>query len=161
MRLTPVAENRKNETSQKFSKQYLEELVQWSPADMLEIELQEPDDFLKVAETLTRIGIESKIEKKITQSCHILHKRGRYFCLHFKELFMLDGKPANFTRSDMFRRNTITQLLSDWDLVKIVDPSRIENGTVSLRQIKILPYAEKRNYELVAKYTIGKTKYEG
>lgn len=149
-----MAENN-NIQSQKFSKQYLEELVQWSPADMLEIILKEPDDFLKVAETLTRIGIESKLEKKLIQSCHILHKRGRYFCLHFKELFMLDGRPANFTRSDMFRRNTIAKLLEDWELVKLVNPKRIENKTISLRQIKVLPYSEKKNYLLVSKYQIG------
>lgn len=151
-----IAANRQQQQQQqRFSRQYLEELVLWTPADMLEIELQEPDDFLKVAETLTRIGIESKVERKLTQSCHILHKRGRYLITHFKELFILDGRPANFTRSDMFRRNTIAQLLEDWELLKIVNPAKIEGKTLSLRQIKILPYAEKKNYELVAKYSIG------
>ena len=132
------------------------ENVSWSPEEMLEIILKEPDDFLKVAETLTRIGIESKREKKLTQSCHILHKKGKYFLLHFKELFLLDGKAANFTNSDLYRRNTIAKLLQEWSLVQIVHPEKIEDKVGPLRQIKILPYAKKGEYELISKYTIGK-----
>lgn len=139
----------------RFSRQYLEELVFWTPEDMLEITIKEPDDFLKVAETLTRIGIESKTEKKLTQTCNILHKRGHYFITHFKELFILDGRPSNFTRSDLFRRNTIAKLLEDWELLTIVNPSKICDKMLSMKQIKILSYAEKKNYELVAKYSIG------
>lgn len=136
------------------------DLVEWNPEeDMLEVELQEPDDFLKVAETLTRIGIESKTEKKLTQSCHILHKRGRYFLMHFKELFMLDGKPANFTVSDLYRRNTIAMLMSDWDLLTIVEPEKVNGKMMSLRHIKILPYSEKKNFQLTSKYSIGNKRH--
>ena len=131
------------------------ENVDWSPEIMLEISLKEPDDFLKVAETLTRIGIESKLEKKLTQSCHILHKKGRYFLLHFKELFMLDGKPSNFSVSDLYRRNSIAKLLEQWSLVAIVNPMQIDGQIGSMRMIKIIPYSQKKDYELVAKYTIG------
>ena len=114
-------------------------LVSWTPADMLEVTLNEPDDFLKVRETLTRIGVASRKEQKLFQSCHILHKQGRYFVVHFKELFLLDGKKSNLEESDIERRNTITQLLSDWGLVNVVDKTMIENKA-PLRQIKIVAY---------------------
>lgn len=120
---------------------------------MLEITLSEPDDFLKVRETLTRIGIASIKEKKIYQSCHILHKQGRYFIVHFKELFLLDGKKSNLEKSDVERRNTIATLLSDWGLVEIVSKETLE--CAPLRQIKIIPHKDKPNWELCAKYTIG------
>lgn len=126
----------------------------WTPADMLEIILNDPDDFLKVRETLTRIGVASRKEKKLFQSCHILHKQGRYFIVHFKELFLLDGKKANLEQSDLERRNTIATLLSDWGLVEFVE----RNESIScapLRQIKIIPYKEKSNWELCPKYNIG------
>ena len=134
-------------------------VTDWSVEDMVEIDLKEPDDFLKIAETLTRIGIESKNEKKLTQSCHILHKKGRYFIVSFKEMFLLDGKVANLTVSDIYRRNTIAKLLENWNLFKIVDPSKIEEKTYpSLKQIKIIPYSQKGEYELVSKYSIGKNR---
>ena len=123
-----------------------QELVSWTPADMLEISLDEPDDFLKIKETLTRIGISSKKEHNtLYQSCHILHKQGRYFIVHFKELFMLDGKPSNFTLDDVARRNSITTLLSDWGLLTIVDPSKAEEKT-TLRHIKIISHRDKREW---------------
>lgn len=128
-------------------------IAQWSPADMLEITLNEPDDFLKVRETLTRIGVASRKDKKLFQSCHILHKQGRYFVVHFKELFMLDGKRANLDESDIQRRNTIATLMSDWGLVTIV--SSAELTCAPLRQIKILPFKEKDEWELCPKYNIG------
>ena len=128
-------------------------IAQWSPADMLEITLNEPDDFLKVRETLTRIGVASRKDKKLFQSCHILHKQGRYFVVHFKELFMLDGKRANLDESDIQRRNTIATLMSDWGLVTIV--SSAELTCAPLRQIKILPFKEKDDWELCPKYNIG------
>lgn len=128
-------------------------IAQWSPADMLEITLNEPDDFLKVRETLTRIGVASRKDKKLFQSCHILHKQGRYFVVHFKELFMLDGKRANLDDSDIQRRNTIATLMSDWGLVTIV--SSAELTCAPLRQIKILPFKEKDEWELCPKYNIG------
>lgn len=121
---------------------------------MLEITLNEPDDFLKVRETLTRIGIASRREKKLFQSCHILHKQGRYFIVHFKELFLLDGKKANLEDTDVLRRNTITQLLSDWGLVQLAAAAKLE--CAPLRQIKIIPYKEKEEWELCPKYNIGK-----
>jgi hypothetical protein len=127
----------------------------WSPSDMIEVLLKEPDDFLRIKETLTRIGVSSKKEKNILyQSCHILHKQGRYFIVHFKELFMLDGKLSNFTENDRDRRNTIVTLLSDWGLLEIVDLHRVESRA-SIKQIKILPFKEKDNWILEAKYTIG------
>lgn len=129
-------------------------LVQWSPETMLEVVLNEPDDFLKIRETLTRVGVASKREKKLFQSCHILHKQGRYFIVHFKELFMLDGKKSNFEESDLMRRNTIATLLGDWGLVEIVDNSKAQ-PCASLRQIKIIPYKEKKEWELCPKYNIG------
>lgn len=128
-------------------------IVQWSPADMLEITLNEPDDFLKVRETLTRIGVASRRENKLFQSCHILHKQGRYFIVHFKELFLLDGKKANLEESDVMRRNTIATLLSDWGLIDIDGPGDL--NCAPLRQIKIIPFKEKAQWELCPKYNIG------
>lgn len=125
---------------------------------MLEIVLSEPDDFLKVRETLTRIGVASRKEtNKLYQSCHILHKQGRYFIVHFKELFLLDGKPSNLTVNDLQRRNTIATLLSDWGLVSIVNPEQ-SRDKAPLRQIKIISHKEKSNWELLPKYSIGNTK---
>jgi hypothetical protein len=129
-------------------------LVQWTPAHMLEIILSEPDDFLKVKETLTRIGVASRKDNKLFQSCHILHKQGRYFIVHFKELFILDGKKANLEQSDLDRRNTIAQLLADWGLVDISAPSQLETFA-PLRQIKIISFKEKDQWELCPKYNIG------
>jgi hypothetical protein len=122
---------------------------------MLEVTLPEPDNFLKVRETLTRIGIASRKEKKLYQSCHILHKQGRYFIVHFKELFALDGKESNITSGDIERRNAITALLQDWELLKIVVDSKAE-PKASLSQIKVVSYKEKAEWELVPKYNIGK-----
>ena len=124
--------------------------------DLVEIELEEPDDFLKVRETLTRIGVSSKKDKTLFQSCHILHKQGRYFLLHFKELFALDGRPTNFDENDIARRNTIVNLLAEWDLVSLVDPNKSKEPTVSLNQIKIVSYRDKSSWDLKVKYTIGK-----
>lgn len=129
-------------------------VIQWSPTEMLEVTLNEPDDFLKVRETLTRIGVASRKDKKLFQSCHILHKQGRYFIVHFKELFMLDGKKANLEESDIQRRNTIATLMSDWGLVEIQDHSKASD-CAPLRLIKILPYKEKDQWELCPKYNIG------
>lgn len=126
----------------------------WTPTDMLEISLNEPDDFLKVRETLTRIGVASRKEKKLFQSCHILHKQGRYFIIHFKELFLLDGKSSDLEKNDILRRNTIATLLSDWGLIKIIDKSKI-NECAPLRQIKIISHKEKNEWELCPKYNIG------
>src|SRR5210317_427487 len=127
---------------------------------MLEVVLNEPDDFLKVRETLTRIGVASRKDKKLYQSCHILHKQGRYFIVHFKELFALDGKPSDFieNESDIGRRNAIANLLEQWDLVTLVDSTNTTNPVAPLNQIKILPYKEKKEWELVAKYSIGRKK---
>jgi hypothetical protein len=124
---------------------------------MLEITLNEPDDFLKVRETLTRIGIASRKENKLYQSCHILHKQGRYFIVHFKELFLLDGKKANLEESDLARRNTIATLLSDWGLVNLVDATQAKEKA-PLRQIKVVSYRDKSDWELCQKYNIGQTK---
>ena len=129
----------------------------WSPADMLEIVLNEPDDFLKVRETLTRIGVASRKEKKLFQSCHILHKQGRYFIVHFKELFLLDGKKSNLEESDIQRRNTIATLLSDWGLIQIVN-EEVAIDCAPLRQIKIIGFKEKSEWELCPKYNIGNNK---
>lgn len=126
----------------------------WIPESMLEVELPEPDNFLKIRETLTRIGIASKKENKLYQSCHILHKQGRYFIVHFKELFALDGKESNITSGDIERRNAIASLLQDWELLKILNISQVENKA-SLSQIKIVSFKEKEQWELVAKYSIG------
>ena len=127
----------------------------WTAESMLEVILPEPDNFLKVRETLTRIGIASRKENKLYQSCHILHKQGRYFIVHFKELFALDGKESNITAGDIERRNTITSLLSDWGLLKIVVPAKAEQR-VSLSQIKVVSFKEKADWTLTAKYNIGK-----
>ena len=128
-------------------------LYEWDPSKMLEVTLAEPDDFLKVKETLTRIGVASRKDRKLYQSCHILHKQGRYFIVHFKELFLLDGKKSNLEENDISRRNTIATLLSDWGLIDItVDNTR---PLAPLRQIKILPYKEKDQWELCPKYNIG------
>ena len=131
--------------------------VKWSPEQMVEVVLNEPDDFLKVRETLTRIGVASRKEKKIYQSCHILHKQGRYFLVHFKELFALDGKHANLTVNDVQRRNRIIQLLCDWGLVTVLEPERVTD-IAPLNQIKVLAYKEKNEWVLETKYNIGKKK---
>ena len=131
--------------------------VKWSTDQMIEITLNEPDDFLKVRETLTRIGVASRKEKKIYQSCHILHKQGRYYIVHFKELFALDGKHANLTQNDVQRRNRIIQLLSDWGLITIMNISKITD-IAPLNQIKVLAYKEKHEWILETKYNIGKKK---
>lgn len=128
-------------------------VINWSPTSMLEVVLNEPDDFLKVRETLTRIGVASRKDKKLYQSCHILHKQGRYFIVHFKELFMLDGKKANLEENDVARRNTIATLLSDWGLIDFVKKEDLK--VAPLRQIKIIPYKEKNQWELCPKYNIG------
>ena len=121
---------------------------------MLEVRLNEPDDFLKVRETLTRIGVASRKDKKLYQSCHILHKQGRYFIVHFKELFLLDGKKSNLEENDIARRNTIAQLMSDWGLISIEKEGLIE-PLAPMRQIKIIPFKEKAEWELCPKYNIG------
>ena len=126
--------------------------------NLVEVRLKKDDDFLKIRETLTRIGVASKKEKTLYQSCHILHKQGRYFIVHFKELFALDGKPSNFSESDIARRNTITNLLKEWDLVDIVSDSQTQNPVAPISQVKVLPFKEKQEWELVAKYNIGKRK---
>ena len=131
--------------------------VKWSADQMIEVTLNEPDDFLKVRETLTRIGVASRKEKKIYQSCHILHKQGRYFIVHFKELFALDGKHANLTVNDVQRRNRIIQLLTDWGLVSIIKPEAVAD-VAPLNQIKVLAYKEKHEWILETKYNIGKKK---
>ena len=131
--------------------------VSWSQDQMVEVTLNEPDDFLKVRETLTRIGVASRKEKKIYQSCHILRKQGRYFLVHFKELFALDGKHANLTSNDVQRRNRIAQLLSDWGLVGVVDADRIQD-IAPLNQIKVLSYKDKGDWILETKYNIGAKK---
>jgi len=128
--------------------------IEWTPTSMLEVALNEPDDFLKIKETLTRIGVASRKDKKLFQSCHILHKQGRYFIVHFKELFLLDGKKSNFENNDLERRNTIATLLSDWGLVNFV--KKEELSCAPLKQIKIIPYREKAEWELCPKYNIGK-----
>ena len=127
----------------------------WHPEKILEVQLKEPDDFLKVRETLTRIGVASRKDKKLFQSCHILHKQGRYFIVHFKELFALDGKQANFSDNDAERRNTIAQLLSDWGLIAILN-NTIAEKKAPLSQIKVLSFKEKSEWDLQAKYNIGK-----
>ena len=133
--------------------------VEWKQADMVEVTLNEPDDFLKVRETLTRIGVASRKEKKIYQSCHILHKQGRYYIVHFKELFALDGKHTNLSLNDVQRRNRIIQLLSDWGLITVVTPEKIED-VAPLNQIKVLAFKEKDEWTLESKYNIGRKKPE-
>lgn len=124
--------------------------------DMVEVTLKEKDDFLKVKETLTRIGLASKKDNTLYQSCHILHKQGRYYIVHFKELFALDGKETDITENDIARRNTITNLLEEWDLIDIVKPAQTVEPIVSMSQVKIIPYKEKDEWNLVTKYNIGK-----
>ena len=131
--------------------------VKWTPDKMVEIVLNEPDDFLMVRETLTRIGVASRKEKKIYQSCHILHKQGKYYLVHFKELFALDGKPANLTVNDVQRRNRITQLLADWGLITVINPDGIAD-IAPLNQIKVLAYKDKQDWILETKYNIGSKK---
>ena len=131
--------------------------VSWTPEQMVEVVLGEPDDFLKVRETLTRIGVASRKEKKIYQSCHILHKQGRYVLVHFKELFAFDGKHANLTQNDVQRRNRIAQLLADWGLVTVVDATKIQD-IAPLNQIKVLAYRDKGDWILETKYNIGSKK---
>jgi len=126
--------------------------------EMIECTLKEPDDFLKIRETLTRIGVASRKDKTLFQSCHILHKQGRYYIVHFKELFALDGKPTNFSENDQARRNTIANLLSEWGLIVLVDSERTAELVVPLNQLKILAYKEKDEWELTAKYNIGNKK---
>jgi hypothetical protein len=134
----------------------------WSQAGMIEVTLDDPDDFLKVIETLTRIGVSSRKERKLFQSCHILHKRdrdtqeSRYYIVHFKELFALDKKPSNFSENDLARRNRIANLLSEWGLVKLVDPEKSKEPIAPLSQIKILSFGEKEEWELCPKYNIGR-----
>ena len=129
-------------------------IVEWNATSMLEISLNEPDDFLKVRETLTRIGVASRKDKKLFQSCHILHKQGRYFIVHFKELFLLDGKKSNLEENDIARRNTIAQLMSDWGLISIQTVDKVK-PLAPMRQIKIIPFKEKNEWELCPKYNIG------
>ena len=133
----------------------VEPTVDWSQDQMVEVLLNEPDDFLKVRETLTRIGVASRKEKKLYQSCHILHKQGRYFIVHFKELFALDGKRANLTVNDVQRRNRITRLLADWGLITVVNPDSVAD-IAPLNQIKVLAYKDKNDWILEQKYNIGK-----
>jgi Bacteriophage translational regulator len=131
--------------------------VKWSPECMVEVILNEPDDFLKVRETLTRIGVASRKDKVLYQSCHILHKQGKYYIVHFKELFALDGKRANLSENDIQRRNRIVKLLSDWGLVTVTDERKIED-IAPLNQIKVISYKEKDEWQLETKYNIGKKK---
>jgi hypothetical protein len=131
--------------------------VKWSEEDMVEVLLKEPDDFLKVRETLTRIGVASRKEKKLYQSCHILHKKGKYYIVHFKELFALDRKDTNFSLNDIQRRNRIVQLLSDWGLIELVKATQIEDAA-PLNQIKVIAYKDKSEWTLESKYNIGKKK---
>ena len=137
-----------------------EEKLNWSPENMLEVTLKQPDDFLKIRETLSRIGVASRKDKTLFQSCHILHKQGRYFIVHFKELFALDGKEANFSDNDAERRNTIAQLLSDWGLIAILN-KEVAERKAPLSQIKVLSFKEKGEWDLQAKYNIGKKVDEG
>ena len=140
----------------------MSEEIQWKQTDMVEVVLAEPDDFLKVRETLTRIGVASRKERKIYQSCHILHKQGRYYIVHFKELFALDGKKANISLNDIQRRNRIVQLLFDWGLVSISTDSQEKIADLApLNQIKVLSFKEKGEWTLESKYNIGRKKQEG
>lgn len=132
------------------------QITDWTPSSMLEVTLNEPDDFLKIRETLTRIGVASRKDQKLFQSCHILHKQGRYFIVHFKELFLLDGKPSNLLENDIQRRNTISTLLADWGLISMVAPEKAKD-IAPLRQIKVIPFKEKSQWELCPKYNIGNT----
>ena len=129
--------------------------ITWTPDSMLEVTIKQPDDFLKIRETLTRIGVASRKDKTLYQSCHILHKQGKYYITHFKELFALDGKKSTLVENDIQRRNTIALLLQDWNLIEVVNTSMVENKA-PLSQIKVLPFKEKNEWNLVAKYNIGK-----
>ena len=129
-------------------------IVEWNPANMLEVTLNEPDDFLKIRETLTRIGVASRKDNKLYQSCHILHKQGRYFIVHFKELFLLDGKKSNLEENDVARRNTIATLMSDWGLLTVENKEKLQ-PIAPLRQIKIISFKDKDQWELCPKYNIG------
>ena len=140
-----------------MSTSFTEQEVKWTPDQMVEVNLSEPDDYLKVRETLTRIGVASRKEKKLYQSCHILHKQGKYYIVHFKELFALDGKSANLSLNDVQRRNRIIQLLSDWGLITIKKPDTIVD-VAPLSQIKVLSYKDKGGWNLESKYNIGKKK---
>ena len=140
-----------------MSTSFTEQEVKWTPDQMVEVNLSEPDDFLKVRETLTRIGVASRKEKNLYQSCHILHKQGKYYIVHFKELFALDGKSANLSLNDVQRRNRIIQLLSDWGLISIKKPDTIVD-VAPLSQIKVLSYKDKGGWNLESKYNIGKKK---
>ncbi len=128
-------------------------------ADLVEIELEEQDDFLKVRETLTRVGVASRKDQTLFQSCHILHKKGKYYIVHFKELFALDGKPTNLTENDIARRNTIANLLAEWGLLSLADGEKSTSPSVSLNQIKIIPFKDKGEWNLESKYNIGKRKF--
>lgn len=128
--------------------------IEWNPDNMLEVTIKQPDDFLKVRETLTRIGVASRKDKTLYQSCHILHKQGRYFIVHFKELFLLDGKPSNLLLNDIQRRNTIATLLADWGLITLVNAEEAKD-IAPLRQIKVIPFKEKSEWQLCPKYNIG------
>ena len=132
-----------------------DEIISWSQGDMLEVTIKQPDDFLKVRETLTRIGVASRKDKTLYQSCHILHKQGKYYIVHFKELFALDGKKSTLTQNDIQRRNTISLLQQDWNLIDIVKKESTEDKA-PLSQIKVLPFKEKKEWTLSAKYNIGK-----
>ena len=136
-----------------------EETIQWSVSDMLEVTIKQPDDFLKIRETLTRIGVASRKDKTLFQSCHILHKQGKYYITHFKELFALDGKKSTLTENDIQRRNTIALLLQDWSLIEVTDKDKVQNKA-PLSQIKVLPFKEKKEWNLSAKYNIGKKAQE-
>ena len=131
-------------------------MMSYDISQMVEVSLKEKDDFLKVKETLTRIGVASRKEKTLYQSCHILHKQQKYYIVHFKELFALDGKPFNFSDTDIARRNTIANLIAEWDLVGLVNPSKTEEPTLPLNQLKILSFSEKEEWTLTPKYNIGK-----
>lgn len=126
----------------------------------IEVSLNEQDDFLKVRETLTRIGVSSRKEKVLYQSCHILHKQGRYYIVHFKELFALDGKPSNISENDIQRRNAIAKLLEEWGLIKVLNPKLLQDNVAPLHQIKIISFKEKDDWQLIAKYNIGKKTQE-
>src|SRR5210317_945579 len=133
--------------------------IDWQPSDMVEVVLNEPDDFLKVRETLTRIGVASRKDRKLYQSCHILHKQGKYYIVHFKELFALDGKNTNLSLNDVQRRNRIAQLLSDWGLITVVSSTKIAD-LAPLNQIKVLSFKEKNDWTLESKYNIGRKKVD-
>jgi hypothetical protein len=135
----------------------MSEDLTWSKEDMIQVQLKEPDDFLKVRETLTRIGVASRKEKKLYQSCHILHKKGQYYIVHFKELFALDGKMANLSANDLQRRNRIIQLLSDWGLIEVTNAETIADAA-PLSQIKVISYKDKGDWILESKYNIGRKK---